>query len=158
MKPVLVLGIGNILLRDEGIGVRVVEAMRSMPLPADVELVDGGTGGADLLDLIADRKKIIVIDAMNSGDAAGSIRRLAPDDLARHDRPALSLHEFGLLETLRMARHMGCAPREVVVIGVRPETIDSGLELSAPVAAAIPRIIQAVRAELPRPAPAEPPA
>ena len=64
MPPVLVLGIGNILLRDEGVGVRVIEALGSHKLPAGVERADGGTAGADLVDLLADRRKVIVVDAI----------------------------------------------------------------------------------------------
>jgi len=61
--PILVLGIGNILLRDEGIGVRVIEALGQQQLPAQVELVDGGTAGADLLDILSDRQVVIIVDA-----------------------------------------------------------------------------------------------
>ncbi len=65
-RSILILGIGNILLRDEGVGVRVIEQMQTMRLPDDVELVDGGTAGADLLDVLAERRKVIVIDAVQA--------------------------------------------------------------------------------------------
>ena len=68
--PILILGIGNILLRDEGVGVRVVEALRGRALPDTVELVDGGTGGADLLEVVADRRVVIVVDAAHGAGQA----------------------------------------------------------------------------------------
>lgn len=148
MAPILVLGIGNILLRDEGIGVRVVEAMAAGPLPEGVEVADGGTGGANLVELIADRRKVIVVDAMDAGETPGTILRLTPEDLAPSDRPHCSLHEFGLVDTLHIAQRLGCAPDEVIVLGVQPATLESGLELSPEMTAAMPRIIAAVHTEL----------
>lgn len=153
MAPILVLGIGNILLRDEGIGVRAVEALSAGDWPDTIELADGGTGGTNLVELIAGRRKVIVIDAMDAGAEPGTILRLTPDQLAPADRPHYSVHEFGLLETLQFAERLGCAPTEVVVLGVQPATLESGLELSPELAAAIPRIIEAVRRELEATAP-----
>ncbi len=147
-NPILVLGIGNILLGDEGIGVRVVEAMHSIELPDNVDLADGATGGANLVELIANRRKVIVIDAMDAAAPPGTIRRLTPDELAPADRIYLSLHELGLLDTLRIARQLNCAPAEVIVIGVQPDIVAPGLELSPTLNNAVPRILEAVREEL----------
>ena len=74
--PMLVLGVGNILLRDEGIGVRVVEAMQKLDLPPEVELFDGATAGMDLLNVLADRRKVIVIDAIEGDYEPGTVLRL----------------------------------------------------------------------------------
>ena len=143
----LVVGIGNILLRDEGVGVRVIEAMRDIPLPDDVELLDGGTSGADLIDFIADRPKVIFIDAVRTDGPPGSVYRFSPEDLMQDAAPALSLHQLGLLETLRMARHMNCSPREVVIFGVKPGAIDYGTDLTPQVASAVPKVVQLVLTE-----------
>ncbi len=148
--PILVLGIGNILLRDEGVGVRVIEALADASLPAGVETLDGGTSGADLLDAIADRRRLIVVDAVDAKAAPGSVLRFTPDELAADDTRTVSLHEFGLLETLAAARRLGCAPAEVVILGVQPKVVAAGLELSAEVAAAVPGVIERVRAEIGR--------
>jgi hydrogenase maturation protease len=148
--PTLVLGIGNILLRDEGVGVRVIEAMREMALPSWVELVDGGTAGADLLDIIADRRKVIVIDAMDADAEPGTILRLEIGDLAGPENPDVSLHEIGLLETLAMTRHLGCSPQEVVVFGVKPAEVCPGDTLTGSMVAALPRIVALVQNELKR--------
>jgi hydrogenase maturation protease len=146
--PVLVLGIGNILLRDEGVGVRVVEAMRDVPLPVDTELVDGGTAGADLVDLLADRRKVIVIDALDAEVEPGAVFRLGPDELLPRDGEMISLHQLGLVESLAMARQLRCVPEEVVIFGVQPRQISPGLELSAEVQDAVPKVIEAVLLEL----------
>ena len=143
----LILGIGNILLKDEGVGVRVVEAMRPLALPDHVELLDGGTLGAGLLDEIADRRKVIVIDAARTGSPPGSVCRFSSDDLEAEVGTSLSLHEFGLLDTLTMARHLGCHPHEVVLFGVEPKEIALGLDLSDVVAAAIPALVRMVADE-----------
>jgi hydrogenase maturation protease len=168
MLPVLVLGVGNILLKDEGVGVHAVRELTARaerggsPRRHDVELYDGGTFGIDLLDTIANRRKVIVIDAVrpvlrSSGAAAakggadaapGTVLRFTAADLVRPGRPDLSLHQVGLFETLAMARQLGCAPEEVVIFGVVPMALEPGLELSPEVAAVVPRVIDLVLAEL----------
>ena len=146
--PILVVGIGNILLRDEGIGVHVVRAMADRSLPADVELLDGGTAGADLLDTISDRDKVILIDALDADVPPGTIVRLEAEDLAAGASDSISLHEFGLAETLQMAKHLGCMPLQVTVLAVRPQDVRSGLELSAEMRSWLPGLVQAVLDEL----------
>ncbi len=148
--PILVLGIGNILLRDEGVGVRVIEQMQKMEFPNRVELVDGGTAGADLLDVLADRQKVIVIDAVQSDCKPGTVLRFTADDLVRPDGVGMSLHELGLGEALTMNRQLGCAPEDVVVFGIEPKNIECGLELSAEIAASVPEIVELVLAEIAR--------
>jgi len=147
LAPTLVLGVGNILLRDEGAGVRAVEALRAMDLPAGVEALDGGTLGADLVDLIAGRRRLIVIDTVRAGGPPGTLYRLSVEDLLRPDVPNVSLHQTGLLEALQMARHLGGTPDEVLIFGIEPQTIHFGLELSDAVRAALPHVVELVLAE-----------
>lgn len=146
--PILVLGIGNILLRDEGVGVHAVRAMSNTRLPDGVELLDGGTAGADLLDSISDRDALIVVDALDADVPPGTILRLQPQDLAADPSQSISLHELGLAETLRMASHLNCSPRHVTIIAVKPKDIRCGLELSSQMKRWIPRIIEAVLREI----------
>ena len=147
MKPILILGIGNILLKDEGVGVRVIEAMAQMALPPDVEAIDGGTGGADLLDIIANRRKLIVIDAADADVEPGTVLKLGADDLANQSKESISLHEFGLAETLFAAAQLKCLPKEVVIFGVKPFEVGYGTELTPPIAAIIPRLVNLALAE-----------
>ena len=146
MKPVLIMGIGNILLRDEGIGVHVIDAMRPLSLPDQVELLDGGTSGADLVDEIADRDRVIVVDAVNAGYPAGTVLRMGLKDLEEEANGTVSLHEFGLLDTMNMAQALGCAPREVVIFAVQVEDITTGLDLSQTLSRRVPGLVQLVLA------------
>ena len=146
--PILVLGIGNILLRDEGVGVRVIEQMQELRLPDDVELVDGGTAGADLLDVLAERQKVIVIDAVQAEAEPGTVLRFTADDLVRPDGVGISLHEMGLAEALTMTKQLGCAPEEVLIFGIKPKDITCGLELSAEIAPSVPEVIRLVLEEI----------
>ncbi len=146
--PILVLGIGNILLRDEGVGVRVTEQMQKMHLPDDVELVDGGTAGADLLDVLAERQKVIVIDAVQADCEPGTVLRFTADELVQPDGVGMSLHELGLGEALKMTRQLGCAPEDVVVFGIKPKDTGCGLELSEEVEASVPKVVELILAEI----------
>jgi len=144
----MILGLGNILLRDEGVGVRVIEAMQSINLPPGVELFDGATAGLDLLDAIADRPKVIVIDAVDAPEAPGTVLQFTPQDLAPRNGQSVSLHEIGLLETLAVAKQLNIAPQEVVILGVKPKDVACGLDLSPEIARLVPRIIELVLANL----------
>ena len=146
--PVLVLGLGNILLRDEGVGVRVIEAMERLELPANVELFDGATAGLDLLGVLAGRRKVIVIDAIDGDCEPGTVLRLGPEDLVFQGGPGVSLHEIGLMETLAAARQLGIAPQEVVILGVKPKDVRHGLALSPEIGGLVPSIVDRVTAEL----------
>ncbi len=147
-ENILVLGIGNMLMRDDGIGVHVVNALRPHePLPG-ADLMDGGTSGVDLVDEIADRPKVIVIDAMDGGGAPGTVYRITPADLMIGREQLLSLHEYGFLSTMETARQLGCPPRDVVIFGVQPESIELDLEMSPAVAAAVPKVVALVLKEL----------
>ena len=148
VKSVLILGIGNILLRDEGVGVRVIEALQGVEWPNHVEVLDGGTGGANLVDLMADRHKLIVIDAVDAQLPPGTVVRLEGDELLPEPHAALSLHQLALVDSLAMATMLGCAPREVIVVGIQPGQIRPGLHLSPEVECAIPNAIDVVRQEV----------
>jgi hydrogenase maturation protease len=143
---VLILGIGNLLLSDEGVGVHAVRALGKRKLPPGLETLDGGTSGADLVDHLDGRAKVIVIDAASGDGSPGTIYRCEAYDLIEQGG-SLSLHEFGLADSLHMAERLGCAPQRVVVLGVQPATMEPGLELSPEVSAALPKVIQLALAE-----------
>jgi hydrogenase maturation protease len=148
--PILILGIGNILLRDEGIGVRVIEAMRQVKLPDNVELLDGGTASMMLLDSLSNREQVIVIDAVKGGNAPGTLYRFTPAEISGRREMITSLHEIGLLESLAMVECLDNAPQEVTIYGIEPKEMGLGLELSSEVAAAIPRVVELILGEFGR--------
>jgi hydrogenase maturation protease len=147
-KSILILGIGNILLKDEGIGVHVVRRLKEMPLPENVEVLDGGTAGLELVDFIENRKKLIVIDAVKTGDRPGTIYRLTEENLRIKPKAIMSFHEIDFLDALHISDVISNKPEEIVVIGIEPKDISDGLELSPEIEERIPRIIEIVMEEL----------
>jgi hydrogenase maturation protease len=131
-KPVVVLGLGNPLMADEGIGVCLVE--RLMESAADypaVDFVDAGTGGLSLLYHIEGRGKAIVIDCAFMDEPPGAIRRFTPDQVQSTKVLAhQSLHEADLMRIIEMARELGQAPDQIVIFGIQPERVEPNLGLS----------------------------
>ena len=148
--PVLILGVGSILLRDEGVGVRLVEALSKRKLPPGVELVDGGTASVELIDYIRGRKKVVIIDAVEGGQEPATIYRFKDTDVDGVERPQLSLHDIGLLENLALVKYLDKPPEEMIIFGVEPKDMSVGLELSPEVAKVIPRLIELVIEEIAR--------
>lgn len=147
-SKILVLGIGNILLRDEGVGVRIIEYLQQQDIPNDVELLDGGTAGADLLEHICGREKVIVIDAMQADYPPATLVRLTPQDLVPADEPELSLHSLDLPQALAMAQLLGCPAKEVVILAIQPEKVECGMELTPVIQAVIPHAAKFVLEEI----------
>jgi hydrogenase maturation protease len=141
----LVMGIGNVLLRDEGIGCHVVRALEEVGL-SDVEIIDGGTS-LDALQLSEDTDKLIIVDAVKGGGRPGQIYRFYPEDITLEQKPLLSLHDMSLVDSLKLMQ-LWHNIDEAVIIGVEPKDIDWGLELSPELQERIPRIIDAILAEL----------
>jgi hydrogenase maturation protease len=142
----LIVGMGNLIYRDEGIGVHVIEKMKEMELPGHVELLDIGTSTMDLISYLEGVEKLIVIDAMKAGGTPGTIYKCRPQDLLPTEEGPVSLHDIGLLETLDMAKKKELE-MDTVVIGVEPKVLSWGMELSDEVKSKIPTIIEAVLKE-----------
>jgi hydrogenase maturation protease len=147
MDKILIVGIGNKVCRDEGIGVHVIEEMEDMKLPEHVQLLDIGTSTLDLVSHLEGVKKLIAVDALKAGGPPGTIYRFTPEDLLPKEGGPISLHEIGLLESLNAAKETG-KEIKTVIIGVEPKVLDWGVELSEEVKKKIPAIIEAVKKEL----------
>ena len=147
MGKTLILGIGNLLLRDEGVGIHTVTEMMKMDLPEDVEVVDGATAGFDILSLADSVDRLIIVDALKGGGTPGTIYRLPPEDIARYEHSSLSLHQVDLMQMLDMCALIGTKP-STVIVGVEPESIDFSMELSSSVKARIPEIIEVILEEI----------
>lgn len=148
-KHTLLLGLGNVLLGDEGVGVHVVRRLQSMPLPPEVEALDGGTSGFELLSHCRGRKKIFIIDAVKLEAEPGAMFRFAPEDLTQPRAPAFSAHEGGVHELLHFCKTLAPRP-EVIIYGVVPEeTQRMSLELSAPLARRLEEIAARIAQALP---------
>ena len=154
---VLVVGVGNLLLKDEGIGVHVAEKLQKHNLPGNVEVIDGGTAGIDILLSQAGLDKLVVIDAIRFGKKPGTIYKLRfkgkeENKLARlfgpDSRAEISLHQLGLIDALAAAEKLNCLPKEIVIIGIEPNQISPGLELTEQVKQKIPKIVNVVLEEI----------
>ncbi|AJE04523.1 HyaD/HybD family hydrogenase maturation endopeptidase [Geobacter pickeringii] len=146
---VLVLGIGNLIMTDDGIGVRVVQRLAaSYRFPSGVTVVDGGTLGLDLLPMMEGVDRLLIIDAVETGGAPGTLVRLAGDEIPVAFRTKLSPHQMGLQDLLAVAELQGNLPGEMVLWGVQPESVEVGMELTAAVAAREELLEDEVLAEL----------
>ncbi|MHC5119777.1 MAG: hydrogenase maturation protease [Planctomycetota bacterium] len=154
LKSTIVVGLGNPLIADEGIGVVLVEELSKLAaagkLPtADVEYYDGGCGGMYLLHTIADRKKAILIDCCLMGTEPGTLRRFTPDDVASVKQMAhLSLHEVDILKVIELARQIGSCPDDIVIFGIEPVAITQQMHLNEPLQSKIPDYISDIGAEI----------
>jgi hydrogenase maturation protease len=130
-KKVTIIGLGNILMRDEGMGVQAVAALEDRyELPPELEVVDGGTSGLDLLPYIEGRDQVIFVDAVNFRREPGYIGVLENQEIPALFAPKDSLHHLGLMDILAAAQLLDIAPREVCLIGIQPQLIELGLDLS----------------------------
>ena len=131
LAKTLVLGIGNSILRDEGIGVQVVNELTLEKPMDDVLYIDGGTASLDLLDFIEGKEKVIIIDAVRGGGVPGTVYRFKPTDIEINFPLSLSLHQVGLMEVLGMLKFQDPSSlNKIIIIGIEPQDTDWGLELS----------------------------
>jgi hydrogenase maturation protease len=154
VKPIIVIGLGNPLMADEGIGTVLVDELSKLAqtgkLPSDdIEYYDGGCGGMYLLHVIAERKKVILIDCCVMDTEPGTIRRFTPDDVTSVKQMAhLSLHEVDILKVIELAKQIGSCPDDIVIFGIEPVSITQQMHLNPPLQEQIPRYIETIAKEL----------
>ncbi len=149
-KGVLILGVGNILLGDEGLGVRVTEYIKDRySLPPGVSVMDGGTGGLTLLKLLRDYDPVIIVDAIASRSSPGTLYRIPASELPKAPPLMSTAHQLGVKDLLSLSCLEGYDP-DVVIIGMEPLDISPGLELSPLINLRLPLVANMVREELKR--------
>lgn len=151
--PVVVIGIGNILCSDEGVGIHVVRELERMRLAPNVGVFDCGTSGMAVLEAMDGAEKAIIVDATSSEDEPGTVRLYTMEDLGKMEDRLLklvSLHQFDLIATLRLAELTNAyrMPSEVIIVGVEAKSMECSLELSDEVRKAVPNVIKAVIREI----------
>lgn len=146
----LILGIGNTLLSDEGIGIHVLHALQEKhPRLDNVEYLDGGTLSFSLASWIENAERLIVLDAAEFHQPPGTLRCLYNQEMDRFlGLPRRSVHEVSLLDLLDIARLTECLPEPRMLIGIQPQKVDWGEHPSAPVAATIPAALSAIEKQL----------
>lgn len=151
LTRVVLLGVGNVLLTDEGIGVRVIDEIEArFDLPPEVRVIDGGTSAMELLDDLAGADHLIIVDAVRTGEEPGTLVRLAGADVPRFFTTKISPHQVGLSDVLATLALMDESPGETVILGVVPASLAMAMELSPTVEAVVPVAVDAVVHELER--------
>lgn len=149
MTKIVVLGIGNILLTDEGVGVRVIEALeRKYELPSDVEVIDGGTCGMEMLEQLEDLDGLVVVDCVRCKQPPATPVLLKGDDVPVFFKTKLSPHQVSLSDVLASLEFTGRAPKSIAIVGMQPVSMSLGMELSPEVEARIPDLLAMTLAEL----------
>jgi hydrogenase maturation protease len=146
--PLLVLGLGNVLLEDDGVGASAVAVLRERyTVPSGVRVLDGGTLGLSLLPYLQSADALILVDAVRTDAAPGSLVRLTGDDVAPAVATRLSPHQVGVADLLDGARWLERYPRQVVLLGIVPESMELAVGLSSRVRAALPSLVEQVIVE-----------
>jgi hydrogenase maturation protease len=148
-NAIRIIGVGNPLMGDDGIGIAAVERLEDMTLPDGVEVIDGGTGGLTLLQLMDGARAVLLIDAVEMDRPPGSVARFTLDDIlpAAAEPVRLSLHETGLPEVFALGREMAMLP-PLVLFGVQPAVVERRLGLSPSAESALDEVVHLVFAEL----------
>ena len=149
-KIIKVLGCGNTLVGDDGVGIRVIERLQEMKLPENVEIMDAGVGGMAILSWIEDTDKVIIVDAVQTGnEPPGTVYQFTDKEMPPSDMFMLSLHDLNLVDTINIGRLVQKMPEEIVIIGVEVKRIaEFTRELTPEVEAAIPKVIDLVLKEI----------
>jgi hydrogenase maturation protease len=149
IRRIVVLGVGNLLQSDEGVGPHVVaELGRRFRFRPEVELIDGGTSAMELLDDMAEASLLLIVDAVKSGQPPATVVKLTGDEVPRFFTRKLSPHQVGLCDVLATLALTGESPARTVIIGVEPASLALAMELSPAVSAAVPEVLEALLAEL----------
>ena len=145
----VVLGIGNTILTDEAAGVRAAMALAdAYRIPDNVQVIDGGTSGMEMIEDLSDLDLLVVIDVVKTGAAPGTVVKIAGDDIPVFFRRKLSPHQIALPDVLASLELLGTMPREIVVLGVEPVSLELGMEMTPTVAGEIPRLVDMALTEL----------
>jgi len=146
---IMVLGVGSILMMDEGIGVRAIEELEKRYIfPENVELLDGGTSGIELLSYISGKDCLIIVDAVKGGMAPGTVVKVEGDDIHKKFRTRISPHQIGISDLLASACLTGELPKQIVLYGIEPKTIQMGIGFSDEVMGGFDRLLEVIVEDL----------
>ncbi len=148
-RLILVLGVGNLLLGDEGAGIHAVRELEKRALPPQVDVVDGGTAGLNLLDLLKGYERVIIVDAVDAGEEPGTILRFTPQEVASDTQALpLSLHQTEILKVLELATYLGRPLPPITIYGIQPQAMDWSTELSPALQARLSKLVDAILREI----------
>ncbi len=149
-EKIVIIGVGNLLMGDDGIGIRVVEALRCEVLPSNVQVFDGATRAFDVLEYMDGSDRAIIVDACKKNGVPGSIYRfvLYPANDMLDESLSLSMHDINFIDAMRASKGIYRFPAQIVIIGIEPMRLECALEISQELSTAFPAIIDAIRAEI----------
>lgn len=148
-KQILVIGMGNVLMQDEGVGVRAVEELETrFEFPDNVTIVDGGTAGMELYNPIRHCDYLVVADAVNTGDPYGSLVRIANEEIPAFFQVKLSNHQLGLSDLLALLTLKGETPEHIAIIGMVPHSLENQLGLTDEAEAGLAGMVEMLVEEL----------
>lgn len=152
-RKIAIIGVGNLLMGDDGIGIHAVEALRQESLPSNVQVFDAATRAFDALEYMDGADRAIIVDAYKKNGVPGSIYRFAfnPESGVFEESLNLSMHDINFIDALKVGRGIYELPPEIVIIGIEPEMLECHLGLSAKLSGALPRIIEAITSEISTP-------
>lgn len=146
---IAILGVGNLLMKDEGIGVHIVQLLeKNYTFDPEVEIIDGGTSGSELYGFFDKHDKMIIVDAVNFGKEAGFIGTIENDDILSQLNTKLSMHNLGLTDVLSHVKLLDIEPSEICLVGIQPELIEYGMELSKTISDKMNRILEVIFSKL----------
>ena len=143
----MILGVGNLLLKDEGVGIHVIRALEKETLPPEVSLLDGGTGGLHLISWLTGYDRIILVDATLDAHPPGTVRLLRPQFAADYP-PLMSAHEIGLRDMIEVMQLTGDLPEVQLIVVSAADLHEVDMTLSPAVEAAVPEVISLIRSLL----------
>jgi len=144
----VVIGLGNPLMADDGVGIAALERLRAAGAPPDVELVDGGTWGMNLLPIIESANRVLLMDAIDAGGAPGTLHVLERAQIPRYLATKISPHQVDLRDVLALAELRGNLPEQTVALGLQPERVEMSCELSDAVHTRLDDLVAAVTERL----------
>lgn len=148
-KKILVIGMGNVLMQDEGVGVRAVEELEQRySIPAGVEVVDGGTTGMELFEPMREADILLIADAVNTGAPYGTLVRIANEEIPSFFQTKLSNHQLGVSDLLALLKLKGEMPQQVTIIGMVPHSLENRLGLTPEAAQGLEGMVQMLVDEL----------
>jgi hydrogenase maturation protease len=147
-KRIAIVGVGNILLGDEGIGVRVLEELEKEKYSEEINFLDAGTAFFSIVSELRNFEKAIIIDAVHGGRKAGTVYRFNIDDIVGKGNSIISLHDFGVMESIQLERVIAKLPDEIIFYGVEPQNVTPSLELSSVLQGKLKYVVKKIFEEL----------
>ncbi|MCK5033262.1 MAG: HyaD/HybD family hydrogenase maturation endopeptidase [Calditrichia bacterium] len=144
-SKIAVLGIGNLIMQDEGVGIHVIRKLETEYIfQPEIELIDGGTSGSELYGFFEDNDKMIIVDAVNFDEEPGFIGTIEKDDILKRLNTKLSMHNLGLTDVLSHVKLLDIEPSEIFLVGIQPAVIELHDELSDVISKRVDRILEVV--------------